>query len=63
MNTNGNDGFLHVLKDVRVPDGYSSNISRYVKLKECKISGMKRHDNHILMQQLFLIANTRIFAP
>ena len=63
MNTNGNDGFLHVLKDVRVPDGYSSNISRYVKLKECKISGMKRHGNHILMQQLFLIANTRIFAP
>ncbi|XP_075640179.1 uncharacterized protein LOC142611913 [Castanea sativa] len=45
-----------VLKDVRVSDGYSSNISRCVKLKECKISGMKSHDNHILMQQLFPIA-------
>ena len=36
-------------------DGYSSNISHCVKLKEHKISGMKSHDNHILMQQLFSI--------
>ena len=56
MNASENDGFLQVLKDVRVPDGYSSNISRCVKLKEHKISGMKSHDNHILMQQPFLIA-------
>ena len=56
MNASKKDGFLQVLKDVRVPDGCSSNISRCVKLKERKISGMKSHDNHILMQQLFLIA-------
>ena len=56
MNASENDGFLQVLKDVRVADRYSSNISRCVKLKEHKISGMKSHDNHILMQQLFLIA-------
>ena len=56
MNANENDGFLQVLKDVRVPNGYSSNISRCVKLKEHKISKMKSHDNHILMQQLFPIA-------
>ena len=56
MNVSEKDGFLQVLKDVRVPDGYSSNISRCVKLKECKMSGMKSHDNHILMQQLFPIA-------
>ena len=36
-------------------DRYSSNISHCIKLKECKISGMKSHDNHILMQQLFSI--------
>ena len=36
--------------------GYFSNISRCVKLKERKISGMRSHDNHILMQQLFPIA-------
>ena len=49
MNASEKDGFLHVLKDVRVPDGYSSNISRCVKFKECKINGMKSHDNHILI--------------
>ena len=50
MNANENDGFLQVLKDVRVPDDYSLNISCCVKLKEHKIGGMKSHDNHILMQ-------------
>nr|XP_023905102.1 uncharacterized protein LOC112016865 [Quercus suber] len=50
------DGFLQVLRDVRVLDGYASNISRRVNLKERKISGLKSHDNHILMQQLFPIA-------
>ena len=50
------DGFLQVLRDVKVPDGYASNISRRVNLKERKISGLKSHDNHILMQQLLPIA-------
>ncbi|XP_050281315.1 uncharacterized protein LOC126722213 [Quercus robur] len=50
------DGFLQVLKDVTVPDGYASNISHRVNMKERKIFGLKSHDNHILMQQLFPIA-------
>jgi hypothetical protein len=45
-----------VLHDVRVPDGYSSNVSRCVKLKECTVGGLKSHDNHIIMQQLMPIA-------
>ena len=45
-------GFLQVLMNVKVPDGYTSNISRCVNLKELKISGLKSHNNHILMQQL-----------
>ena len=44
-------------------DRYSSNISHCIKLKECKISGMKSHDNHILMQQLFLIVIRRSLPP
>ena len=56
------DGFLQVLQDVRVLDGYASNISRHVNLKERKISGLKSHDNHILMQQLLPIA-LRGFLP
>ncbi|XP_062162205.1 uncharacterized protein LOC133869265 [Alnus glutinosa] len=48
--------FLKVIKDVRVPDGYASNVSRCVKLKEHTIGGLKSHDSHILMQQLLPIA-------
>jgi hypothetical protein len=48
--------FLQVFHDVRVPDGYSSNVSRCVKLKECTVGGLKSHENHIIKQQLMLIA-------
>ena len=47
MTTSEKDGFLQVLKDVRVPDGYTSNISHCVHLKQCKIFGLKSHDDHI----------------
>ena len=50
------DGFLQVLWDIRVPNGYASNISHHVNLKERKIFGLKSHDNHILMQQLLPMA-------
>ncbi|XP_050280987.1 uncharacterized protein LOC126721937 [Quercus robur] len=59
MTPSKKDGFLQVLWDVKVPDGYASNISRRVNLKECKISGLKSHDNHILMQQLLPITLRR----
>jgi hypothetical protein len=42
--------FLKVLKNVRVPEKYASNVSQCVKLKECTIVSLKSHDNHILMQ-------------
>jgi hypothetical protein len=42
--------FLKVIKDVRVLDGYASNVSRYVKFKERIIVGLKSHDSHMLMQ-------------
>jgi hypothetical protein len=41
---------------VRVPDGYASNISQCVRLKDRTISGLKSHDSHILMQQFLPIA-------
>ncbi|KAL6137925.1 hypothetical protein ACLB2K_063214 [Fragaria x ananassa] len=40
----------------RFPDGYCSNIGNCVKLKECKILGLKSHDHHVLMQQLLFVA-------
>jgi len=48
--------FLKVLQNVRVPDGYASNISRCVRLKECTILGLKSHDSQVLMHQLLPIA-------
>jgi hypothetical protein len=42
-----------------VPDGYASNVSRCVRLKERMISGLKSHDSHIIMQQLLPIALPR----
>ena len=56
MTSSEKDGFLQVLKDVTVPNGYASNISRRMNMKKHNISGLKSHDNHILMQQLFPIA-------
>ena len=50
MTPSEKDGFLQVLREVKVPDGYASNISRRVNLKERKISGLKSQNNHILMQ-------------
>jgi hypothetical protein len=47
--------FLKVLRNMRVPDRYASNVSRCVKLKECTISRLKSHDSYLLMQQLLPI--------
>ncbi|XP_065863360.1 uncharacterized protein [Euphorbia lathyris] len=40
------------LASVKVPDGYSSNIERWVNVDEGKISGMKSHDSHVFIQDL-----------
>ncbi|XP_056848905.1 uncharacterized protein LOC108829822 [Raphanus sativus] len=48
--------FCRRLFDFKGPDGYCSNISRGVSLDECKVTGLKSHDYHVLMQQLLPIA-------
>ncbi|XP_055961083.1 uncharacterized protein LOC130015301 [Mercurialis annua] len=47
--------FYEVLENVKFPDGYASNISRCVR-KQRKLSGLKTHDCHVLMQQLLPLA-------
>ncbi|KAL0544590.1 hypothetical protein IC582_019707 [Cucumis melo] len=44
--------FCSRLYKLKLPDGYSSNISKCVSLDECKVMGLKSHDYHVLMQQL-----------
>jgi hypothetical protein len=56
MSNDNKTAFLEVLEDVRVPDGYASNISRCVQLNDRTMSGIKSHDCHTLMQQLLPIA-------
>ncbi|KAF9589345.1 hypothetical protein IFM89_022825 [Coptis chinensis] len=44
------------LKGIKVLHNFSSNISRRVQVKECKIPGLKSHDWHVLVQQLLPVA-------
>ncbi|KAL0315016.1 UNVERIFIED_CONTAM: hypothetical protein Scaly_2897300 [Sesamum calycinum] len=44
------------VKCLRFPDGYASNLSRYVDVMELRLHGMKSHDCHIFMQKLISVA-------
>ena len=44
--------FCEFIKLVKFPDGYAANISRNVNLTEGKITGLKSHDCHVLLQHL-----------
>ncbi|XP_016204229.1 uncharacterized protein LOC107644813 [Arachis ipaensis] len=55
MSNSQRDVFLKTLQNVVFPDGYSSNVARCVDLRQCKLSGLKSHDCHILMEQLLPI--------
>ena len=48
--------FCHCLKNVKVPQGYSSNINSLVSVTDMKLVGLKSHDCHVLMQQLLPVA-------
>ncbi|XP_020259681.1 uncharacterized protein LOC109836224 [Asparagus officinalis] len=48
--------FCRFLKELKVPDGFSSNISQCVNLKERKILGLKSHDCHVLLQRLIPVS-------
>lgn len=46
-------GFYQFIKSIKFPDGYAANISKCVKGN--KISGLKSHDCHVLLQRLIPI--------
>ena len=52
--------FCEVLKGVKFPDGYASDIRNNVDVKEKKLVGLKSHDNHVLLQYLLPLAVRRI---
>nr|XP_048322914.1 uncharacterized protein LOC125420365 [Ziziphus jujuba var. spinosa] len=47
--------FCKFLKSVKFSDGYAANISKNVNIKDGKISSLKTHDSHVLLQQLFSV--------
>ncbi|WMV09020.1 hypothetical protein MTR67_002405 [Solanum verrucosum] len=49
--------FYEVLKNVKFPHGYSSNIARWIRKR--KLFGLKTHDCHVIMQELLPIALRR----
>ncbi|CAM8943914.1 unnamed protein product [Rhodiola kirilowii] len=51
------------LKGVKVPYGFSSNISSLVSMKDLRLNGLKSHDFHTLMQQLVPSAIRGIMSP
>ncbi|CAI9115088.1 OLC1v1015922C1 [Oldenlandia corymbosa var. corymbosa] len=62
LNRDEKNTFCDILRNVKVPDGYSSNISRCVQLTPPKLIGLKSHDYHILMQQLLPIALRKMLS-
>jgi hypothetical protein len=50
------DIFCDTLFNLRVPQGYCSNFSSLVNVKDRKLVGLKSHDYHMLMQQFLPIA-------
>ncbi|XP_026458584.1 uncharacterized protein LOC113359112 [Papaver somniferum] len=62
LTTEEKDIFLETLSELRVPEGYCSDFSTLVNLKERKLIGLKSHDYHMLMQQ-FLPVVIRSIMP
>jgi len=44
--------FCAFVKNVKLPDGYASNLARCVSVDECKVQALKTHDCHILLQRI-----------
>ncbi|GJS39831.1 transposable element [Tanacetum coccineum] len=57
------DIFCETLSNIRVPQGYCSNFSSLVSLKDRKLIGLKSHDYHMLMQEFLPIAIRSIMHP
>ncbi|GKV36768.1 hypothetical protein SLEP1_g44862 [Rubroshorea leprosula] len=62
MTAKEKDAFFKVLKDMKLPDEYSCNISHCVQVKQRKIIGLKTYDCHILIEELLPVA-TRVSLP
>jgi hypothetical protein len=48
--------FCGFLKNVKVPSGYSTNVSRLISFSDIKVApGVKSHDYHVLLTQMITV--------
>jgi hypothetical protein len=48
--------FCGFLKNVKLPSGYSMNVSRVISFPDLKLSpGVKSHDYHVLLMQMIVV--------
>ncbi|XP_074278569.1 uncharacterized protein LOC141602161 [Silene latifolia] len=57
------DKVFKFLKGLKVPDGYSSNISKCINLDKRKILGLKSHDCHVILEQLLPFSIRGVSQP
>ena len=55
-------GFCKCLRGIKVPTGFSSNISNLVSMEDLNISGYNTHDCHTMLS-LFLAIAIRVIKP
>jgi hypothetical protein len=56
LSKNEKKEFCGFLKNMKVPSGYSMNVSRLISLTELKIApGVKSHDYHVLLTQIIIV--------
>ncbi len=48
--------FCQFVNDLKVPEGYSSNLRSQINMRRLKLQNMKSHDCHVLIQQILLMA-------
>lgn len=63
MTNDKKDIFCSVLKSAKLPYGSASNISRYVYVKERKVSGYKSHDAHFILHYLLQFSVKKSLKP
>jgi hypothetical protein len=52
MEKSEREALCRVIRDIRIPDGYASDISRCVNMEELKLVGLKNHDCHVLNEEI-----------
>jgi hypothetical protein len=62
LSKNGKE-FCGFLKNVKVPSGYSTKVSRLISLPELEIApGVKYHDYHVLLTQMIVVGIQNILS-